>query len=92
MGKLLKEDVDKIFKIGLLVLGFCYLAYLFCPVSHIGRYSKVGPYGILDTATAVEYTLNTSGVKKGNWTKHNPLTAKRELIEITGNLEGFGRQ
>jgi predicted amidophosphoribosyltransferase len=32
--------MDKIFKIGLLVLGFSYLAYLFCPVANqVGRYS-----------------------------------------------------
>ncbi|MHC4269943.1 MAG: hypothetical protein ACYSTS_15960 [Planctomycetota bacterium] len=32
--------IDKIFKIGLLVLGSLYLAYLFCPISNqVGRYS-----------------------------------------------------
>ena len=31
--------MDKIFKIGLLVLGFSYLVYLFCPVANqVGRY------------------------------------------------------
>ena len=52
--------MDKIFKIGLLVLGFSYLAYLFCPVvNQVGRYSileRDGTYTrIMDTATGGIY-------------------------------------
>jgi hypothetical protein len=33
-------DINKIFKIGLLVLGFGFLAYLYCPhTNQVGRYT-----------------------------------------------------
>ncbi len=56
--------MDKIFKIGVLVLGSLYLAYLFCPVANqTGRYSYhegVDPEGFksilaFDTSTGVVY-------------------------------------
>lgn len=83
--------MDKIFKIGLLVLGFGYLAYLYCPhTNQVGRYRSMGGYGILDTTNADWYSLaNVDREVRGNWIKHNPITAKRELIKIEGNLKGF---
>ena len=82
--------MDKIFKIGLLVLGFGYLAYLYCPhTNQVGRYQHMDG-GILDTTNADWYSIarRDSGLR-GNWIKHNPFTAKREVIKITGNLKGF---
>ena len=82
--------IDKIFKIGVLVLGSLYLAYLFCPVTNqVGRYQSLRS-GILDTTNSNWYLLadRDSGIR-GNWIKHNPITAKRELLEIEGNLKGF---
>jgi hypothetical protein len=83
-------DINKIFKIGILVLGFGYLAYMYCPhTNQVGRYRGLSG-GILDTTNADWYSLaGTSHGARGNWIKHNPFTAKREVIKITGNLKGF---
>ena len=76
--------VDKIFKIGLLVLGFSYLAYLFCPVANqVGRY-QLGTYAqlsvaVLDTATADMYIFNPLDKKGNNWVKRNPILERRQL-------------
>jgi len=67
--------MDKIFKIGLLVLGFLYLAYLFCPVANqVGRYefntvANVS-LSVLDTATADLYLMS----KENKWMRMNPIT------------------
>jgi len=51
--------MDKIFKIGILVLGFSYLAYLFCPVANqAGRYQyheDSDSISVLDTCTGLFY-------------------------------------
>jgi hypothetical protein len=51
--------MDKIFKIGLLVLGFSFLAYLFCPVANqVGRYQYYegsDAMSVLDTSTGLVY-------------------------------------
>ncbi len=77
--------VDKIFKIGLLVLGFSYLAYLFCPVTNqIGRYryhKSSGATYILDTKNADLYLMGTSGKNWGSM-KFNPRTGKRTIIRM----------
>ena len=57
--------MDKIFKIGLLVLGVGYLVYLFCPIANqAGRYSFLnadsGYISVLDTANADVYVLATN--------------------------------
>ncbi|MHC4270274.1 MAG: hypothetical protein ACYSTS_17685 [Planctomycetota bacterium] len=75
--------MDKIFKIGLLVLGFLYLAYLYCPVTNqIGRYryhKSSGAIYILDTKNADLYLMGTSDKKWGSM-KFNPRTGKRSII------------
>ena len=73
--------MDKIFKIELLVLGFSYLAYLFCPISNqIGRYSFY-PSGksayILDTTNADLYLLVDD-----RWAKINPRTGETGVVDI----------
>ena len=62
--------MDKIFKIGLLVLGFGYLAYLYCPhTDQVGRYYyKTDKEGMLvfDTTNADLYLyhiVSNIGVK-----------------------------
>jgi hypothetical protein len=69
--------MDKIFKIGLLVLGFGYLAYLFCPITNqAGRYryhQNQALLSIMDTATADVYVLDVGGKR---WDKLNPITGK----------------
>ncbi len=76
--------MDKIFKIGLLVLGFGYLAYLYCPhTNQVGRYQyhTVGDtFSIMDTTNADAYTLITK--KSGGWVRLNPVTGKKKLITI----------
>ena len=79
--------MDKIFKIGVLVLGFGYLAYLFCTITNqIGRYHKVvfdGKDAFLDTVTADTYYLQRNVVKeKDYWLKFNPTTGKQTAISI----------
>lgn len=71
--------MDKIFKIGLLVLGFGYLAYLFCPVvNQVGRYQYYedsGSITVLDTATADMYSLAPiiEGGSSRVWFKKTPV-------------------
>jgi hypothetical protein len=52
-------DINKIFKIGVLVLGSLYLAYLFCPITdQAGRYTyheEVDTISIFDTCTGLRY-------------------------------------
>ncbi len=76
--------MDKIFKIGLLVLGFSYLAYLFCPVANqVGRYSfrETGSgINILDTTNADLYTLPEGSMLEG-WRKLNIRTGKYEGVK-----------
>jgi uncharacterized membrane protein YczE len=76
------EFVDKIFKIGLLVLGVGYLVYLFCPVSNqAGRYSiqEMGDrMSIIDTTNANVYVTKNLL----DWTMINPITSKANNIEI----------
>ncbi len=57
--------MDKIFKIGLLVLGFGYLAYLFCPITNqVGRYqyyyadSDPKASIVFDTSTGMIYSVS----------------------------------
>ena len=68
--------MDKIFKIGLLILGFSYLAYLFCPIAfQSGRYDfhKFNNNMIvMDTATADLYVYYKD-LKL--WIKLNPTTS-----------------
>ena len=60
--------MDKIFKIGLLVLGVGYLVYLFCPSNQVGRYQyhRVGAVQkmILDTTTMDMYLYTNKWEKK----------------------------
>ena len=77
--------MDK-FKIGLLVLGFGYFVYLFCPgANQAGRYSFRHATGssvtVLDTANANVYYV--SGNIGNDWTKINPRTGKSSKVEIT---------
>jgi hypothetical protein len=76
--------IDKIFKIGLLVLGFGYLAYLFCPITQqSGRYEfheEDETIFIMDTATADFYTLIEQD--KTVWVKTNPKTGNRTSITL----------
>ncbi len=72
--------MDKIFKIGLLVLGFGYLAYLFGVGSNIDTanaqaYRQVGQYrvfatrtgiGVIDTVNADLYIDTTDGLECKN--------------------------
>jgi hypothetical protein len=79
-------DINKIFKIGLLVLGFSYLAYLFCPhTNQIGRYSRIswnGKEAFLDGATANVYyiIINKDKDEDNCWLMFNPTTGKRKKI------------
>jgi hypothetical protein len=62
--------MDKIFKIGLLVMGFGYLAYLYCPITdQAGRYQyytdsdSMSIYNskeatVFDTSTGMIYSFN----------------------------------
>ena len=72
--------MDKIFKIGLLVLGFSYLAYLFCPVANqVGRYQfrqLAGSVSVLDTTNADVYYLNTD---TGKWARRNPILEGKQI-------------
>ncbi len=81
--------VNKIFKIGLLVLGFGYLAYLFgtsttptATASNIGSY--IGRYKlqrvdhtffVIDTTGANLYTSVYENEKWGEWNKTNPVSS-----------------
>jgi hypothetical protein len=75
--------MDKIFKIGLLVLGFSYLAYLFCPIANqIGRYNfhqiDKTMY-VMDTANADLYIY----YKKENvWVRANPKTGRMDVEKL----------
>jgi hypothetical protein len=57
--------MDKIFKIGLLVLGFSYLAYLFCPIANqTGRYQyheDSDSISVIDTITGLVYRSEGKG-------------------------------
>jgi hypothetical protein len=74
-------DINKIFKIGLLVMGFGYLAYLFCPITdQVGRYSSHvndGVITITDTTNAIIYSKRkyTEG-----WETRNPITGRNGFI------------
>lgn len=82
--------MDK-FKIGLLVLGFGYLAYLFCPVSNqAGRYQyseKIDERGwrmVFDTSTGILYRYsNIGGGKKWNIIKEieDDISDRKEIIK-----------
>ena len=82
--------MDKIFKIGLLVLGFSYLVYLFFPIAnHAGRYSfrQVGKsITILDTANADVYRsvseVGTDGRGPDAWYRVNPKTGNVAIISL----------
>ena len=58
--------MDKIFKIGLLVLGFLYLAYLFCPIANqTGRYQyheDSDSISAFDTITGLVYRCDSEDV------------------------------
>jgi|TARA_Y100000294_G_scaffold60019_1_gene56788 hypothetical protein len=77
--------MDK-FKIGLLVLGFGYLVYLFCPMANqAGRYSfrQTGSsISVLDTTNADVYYFGGSG-GKGTLVKFNARTGKTDKITDT---------
>ena len=47
--------MDKIFKIGLLVLGFGYLSYLYCPHT-----DQVGRYSLLQRDNTYTYIMDTT--------------------------------
>ena len=79
--------MDKIFKIGLLVLGFSCLAYLFCPVTNqVGRYQyheEPDTTKIFDTSTGLVYRSDDSYASYGHvvdvisWAKYN----QEKLVE-----------
>ncbi len=75
--------MDKIFKIGLLVLGFGYLAYLYCPhTDQVGRYkykTSGGSVSVFDTSNADLY-LCTIASKKGAVT--NIVTGELREFQI----------
>ena len=77
--------MDKIFKIGLLVLGFGYLAYLFCPVANqVGRYSlnTLGEkISVLDTTNADYYLFTVEGVRP-KIIKVNPTTHEQSIVAL----------
>lgn len=88
--------VDKIFKIGLLVLGFSYLAYLFCPISNqIGRYQyyadagAIDEFSVFDTRTGLRYSYyqGVGGIKRDliAWVKDDIIEKKG--IENYKNVE-----
>jgi hypothetical protein len=75
--------MDKIFKIGLLVLGFGFLAYLYCPhTNQVGRFRchlRGNLMSIIDTTNGVTYSLDTKGK---DWVTLNPITGKSSRISI----------
>ena len=77
--------MDK-FKIGLLVLGFGYLVYLFCPMANqVGRYSFLtagSTLCILDTANAEVYSIADEAKQ---CVKINPKTGKARKVWLTTN-------
>jgi hypothetical protein len=74
--------MDKIFKIGLLVLGFLYLAHLFCPISNqAGRYNlrvSGNEISLFDTATADWYIHDN---KQKKWIRANIKKGNSEILE-----------
>lgn len=68
--------MDKIFKIGLLILGFSYLAYLFCPLTNqTGRYrlhNFKNHIAIMDTVNSDLYMYYG---KQRVWIRTNPRTS-----------------
>ncbi len=87
--------MDKLFKIGLLVLGFGFLAYFFGVGSNVdtadaygtnqvGRYRfhfGGGVVNVMDTTNADVYLL-TNQNDIGRWAKFNPITGKKSIISI----------
>jgi hypothetical protein len=76
--------MDKIFKIGLLVLGFGFLAYMYCPhTDQVGRYRMTesgSTITFFDTSNADLYICTMAGgTVKG--LKVNPITGKNITIE-----------
>ena len=75
-----KVFVDKIFKIGLLVLGFSFLVYLFCTVTgQIGRYRALpiasSQVMVIDTTNSdlyYSYDDPTTAGSAQDWKKFNP--------------------
>jgi hypothetical protein len=88
--------MDKTFKIGLLVLGFCYLAYLFCPfTSQKGRYQYHegrDAISVFDTTTGVvyrmdgEYLLGRSEFDIVAWAKDMAKLESEELQKETKKI------
>lgn len=88
-------EMDKIFKIGLLVLGFSYLAYLFCPVANqVGRYQyhiDERSMTAFDTITGMAYRCDNQysyDILKGGgvvdiirWSKFANISSRSEEKE-----------
>ncbi len=92
--------MDKIFKIGILVLGFSYLVYLFCPITNqAGRYQyytdsdSMSIYDskdsiVFDTSTGMIYSVSLG---KGRITfdvnKHAKQGDKDEQLIFKMNMQ-----
>jgi hypothetical protein len=76
--------MDKIFKIGLLVLGFSYLAYLYCPhTNQVGRYVSTGNDNeVIDTTNGSVYAFTASRGSSPGSTKINLVTGETEVINF----------
>ena len=85
-----EKRMDKIFKIGLLVLGFGYLAYLFCPASNqAGRYSfhqGESTVSVLDTTSADVYSFGGIGGKIA-LVKLNVRTGKMAKVKTVADTK-----
>ncbi len=92
--------MDKVFKIGLLVLGFCYLAYLFCPfTSQKGRYQyheDSDSISVIDTITGLVYRSEGKGEGELNivaWAKDQTRQLKEfEEMEIQETIERIRKE
>ncbi len=92
--------MDKIFKIGLLVLGFSYLAYLFCPIANqTGRYQyheDSDSISVIDTITGLVY--RSEGKDEGElnivaWAKGQTRQLKEfEEFERKEFIEKLGKE
>jgi hypothetical protein len=74
--------MDKIFKIGLLVLGFSFLAYLYCPhTNQAGRYRHIesgSSMKVFDTSSGDIYMFD---VKSKQSIRTNIVTGDADIVK-----------
>ena len=75
--------IDKIFKIGILVLGIIFLL-LYSQHSQNGRFLEVGSFSVFDTETGKSYVIPSDSIelRSGEMTVFNPHTNTFEIRKL----------